>query len=298
MSARIDLSQVAPPDVVEAVALDVLSDEWWGRAVGENPGLAGIPESDPARKWTRTGAYREGLVRQRINEASRACMLATATGADLENLAALFGLRRETLVEADPDARPPVEAVMETDERLRRRAQLFPGSISTAGPASAYRFHALGADPLVKDVHVASPTPGSVTVTVLAEIVDPKQDTGVAGADMLAAVRSALNAETVRPMGDVLTVQTAGIVDYSVVAELTIGDGPDASEVLSAAKAAVSRAAAELHALGRGAPRSVLIAALQAPGALKVNLTSPAADVAATAVQAARASSIKVTKAS
>ena len=290
----IDLSQVPPPDAVEELDLDALVDAWWQRAVETNPDLAGLVESDPARKWMRDGAYREGLCRRRVNDAAEACMLATATGADLENLAALFGLRRETLVEADPDADPPVEAVMESDGRLRRRAQLFPSSISTAGPRSAWRFHALAASPLVKDVHVYSPAPGKITVTVLAEIVKAT-DTGVAGANLLAAVRAALSEESVRPMGDVLAVQSAGIVEYAINATVKTGGGPDASAVLAAAEARVAEAAAGLHALGRGAPRSVLIAALQAPGALSVTLSSPAADVAATAVQAAHATAIEVT---
>ena len=289
----IDLSLVPPPAAVENFAFDALVEEWWDRAVADNPELAGLAESDPGRKWTRTGAFREGLMRRRVNDGVEACMLPRAEGDDLENIVALFGLRRETVVEADPDADPPVEAVMESDERLRRRALLWPASISTAGPESAYRFHALNADPKVKDVHVASPAPGSVTVTILAAIVDPA-DTGAAPKALLGTVEAALSEETVRPMGDVLAVQSAEIVDYRIEATLKVGSGPDSAIVLTAAQAAVAKAADALHALGRGAPRSVLIAALQAPGVLSVNLTSPAADVAATSIQAARASAVQV----
>ena len=290
----IDLSRVPPPDVIEALAFEDMVGAWWQRAVGEEPSLAGLAESDPARKWTRTGAFREGLLRQRVNDAARACMLASAGGADLENLAALFGLRRETVIAADPDADPPVEAVLETDERLRRRVQLFPASVSTAGPASSYRFHALNASALVKDVHVASPAPGSITLTVLAELASDG-DTGVAPRPLLSAVEAALSDEAVRPMGDILAVQSAAIVDYSINATLEIGSGPDAAAVLAAARAAASKAALQLHALGRGAPRASLIAALHAPGVTNVTLASPAADVAAAATQAAHASAIEVT---
>ena len=289
----IDLSQVPPPDAVEALGFDALVEAWWARAVAGNPELAGLPESEPARKWAESGAYREGLLRARINDGARACMLATATGADLENLAALFGLKRETLVAADPDARPPVEAVMESDERLRRRAQLFPASISTAGPKSAYRFHALGASALVKDVGVDSPGPGRVTVTVLAEIVKPS-DTGAAPAELLAAVRAALGQETVRPMGDELAVRSADIVDYAIDAALEVGTGPDAASVLAAARSAATEAAAELRALGRGAPRSAIVAALHVPGVRSVNLKSPRRSVAVTSVQSARATAVEV----
>ena len=297
MTVPIDLSQVPPPAVVEALDFSALTDAWRRRFESDAPEIAGlVSEADPAAKWRRTGAFREGLLRQRINDGAEACMLARATGADLENLVAIFNLERETLVPADPDADPPVEAVLESDERLRRRAQLFPASISTAGPKSAYRFHALNASPLVKDVDVANPAPGSITLAVLAEIVSAG-DTGVASQALLDAVEAALSEETVRPMGDNLTVESAAIVDYSITAELAIGTGPDASEVLAAAEAAVAETALQLHMLGRGAPRSALIAALHVPGVLNVDLTSPAADVAATAVQAAHASAVQVTAA-
>lgn len=293
----IDLSQVPPPAVIEALDIDALVAEWKARAVVDNPGLAGLDsEADPAMKWLRTGAWREGLARARVNDAARACMLATARGADLENLAALFGVTRETLVEADPDSDPPVEEVLESDERLRRRAQLFPGSISTAGPESSYRFHALGASARVKDVHVASPAPGSITLTVLAELVHAG-DTGVAPNALLSAVEAALGDETVRPMGDVLAVQSAAIVDYSINATLQIGSGPDPAPILAAAEEAAAAAALAAHRLGAGSPRSALIAALHVPGVASVELADPAADVAATAVQAAHASAITVTAA-
>lgn len=297
MAGPIDLSQLRAPDAVEQLSPEALVAAWRARAAEDNPDLAGLDvESDPAAKWARTGAYRELLCRQRVNDGARACMLATATGADLEQLVAIYNLKRETLVEGDPDADPPVAEVKESDARLRRRAQLFPASISAAGPESAYRFHALNASPLVKDAAVASPSPGSVTVTVLAEIV-AAGDTGVANTALLSAVTDALNAEDVRPMGDVLAVKSAAIVDYGIKAELEIGTGPDAGAVLEAARESVRAAADRLHRLGAGAPLSALYAALHVPGVSKVSLTSPAADVAATAVQAAHASSIEVTAA-
>ena len=295
MPLSIDLSRVPPPDVVQALSLDALVAAWRSRAESDVPEIAALDsEADPAAKWMRTGAYREGLVRGRVNDAARAVMLATAEGADLDNLAALFGITRETLVEADPDADPPVEEVLESDERLRRRVQLFPGSISTAGPESAYRFHVLAASPLVKDVAIASPVPGSVTVTVLREIVDAG-DTGIAPQSLLDAVEAALGEETVRPMGDVLTVESAGIVDYVITAALTVGTGPDSATVLEAAEEAIEAAALAAHRLGGGSPRSALIAALHVPGVDSVDLTSPAADVAASTIQAAHASTITVT---
>ncbi len=297
MSTPIDLSQVRPPDVVETLDSGALVTAWRDRAFADIPEISGlISEADPAYKWVRTGAARELLVRARVNDGARACMLPTAQDADLENLAALFGIRRETLVAGDPTADPPVEPVMESDDRLRHRVQLFPGSISSAGPESAYRFHVFSADPTVKDVHVASPRPGRITLTVLAALVKAG-DTGVAPQALLDKVQDALSAESVRPMGDMLTVQSAAIVGYRIIATVTIGSGPDAATVLAAATESVRKAAVAAHRLGAGSPRSALFAALHVPGVNKAALRLPAADVAATSIQAAHATKIRVRQA-
>ena len=219
-------------------------------------------------------------------------LLATARGGDLDNLAALLGVERQIVTPADPDAVPPVEAVYESDERLRLRTQLAPSAISTAGPVSSYRYHALSAGSQVLDVAVSSPAPGSVTVTVLA-----REGNGLADAELLAAVTAALNDESVRPLGDVLVVQSAAIVDYRITAELTIGSGPDSDAVLAAATAAVTAYADSARRIGRNVPLSALYAALHVEGVAAVSLTAPAADVAITAVQAAHATQIQVTQA-
>lgn len=59
-------------------------------------------------------------------------------------------------------------APIESDDVLRARAQLAPNRFTTAGPADAYRFHAMGVDPAITDVSVDSDRPGHVIVTVLA----------------------------------------------------------------------------------------------------------------------------------
>ncbi|MCY4584894.1 MAG: baseplate J/gp47 family protein [Bryobacterales bacterium] len=287
-SPAIDLSRLPAPDVVESLDYEALL----AAAIARLGTDYVVSEADPAYKTLESAAYRELLLRQRVNDAARAVMLPTAAGRDLDNLAALLGVERQIVTPADPKAIPPVEAVYETDERLRTRTQLAPSAVSTAGPASSYRFHALSASADVLDVAVASPAPGSVTVTVLA-----REGNGVADADLLAKVTAALNDESVRPLGDVLTVQTAVIVDYQVTAELTIGSGPDSAAVLEAARTAATAYASGSRKIGRSIPRSALYAALHWPGVEAVALTAPAADVAVTAVQAAHATQIQVTEA-
>ena len=287
----IDLSRLPAPDVVEALDYEailaaIIVD------LGERIPDYVVSEADPAYKILEAAAYRELLLRQRVNDAARAVMLPYARGADLDNLAALLGVERQVVDPGDPDAVPPVEPTHETDERLRQRAQLALSAVSTAGPVSSYRFHALSASPDVLDAAVASPAPGSVTVTVLS-----REDDGEADADLLAAVTAALSDESVRPLGDVLTVQSATIVEYQVTAELTTGTGPDAAAVLAAAREEVTAYVASARRIGANVPLSALYAALHRPGVEAVALTAPAADVAVTAVQAAHATQIQVTQA-
>ena len=218
----IDLSRLPAPDVIENLDYEALLE---AAIVRLGPDYV-VSEADPAYKVLESAAYRELLLRQRVNDGARSVLLATAKGRDLDNLAALLGVERQVVTPADPDAIPPVEAVYESDERLRLRTQLAPSAISTAGPVSSYRYHALSAGSQVLDVAVASPAPGSVTVTVLS-----REGNGLADADLLAAVKAALNDDSVRPLGDVLAVQSAAIVDYQVTAELTIGAGPDSDAV-------------------------------------------------------------------
>ena len=215
----IDLSRLPPPDVVQPLSYEQMLEAEISRLTTLIPGYV-VSEADPAYKILEVVAYERLLDRQRVNDATRAVMLPYARGADLANLAALLGVERQLVDPGDPDAIPPIEPTYETDERLRLRAQLALSAVSTAGPVSSYRFHALSADARMLDVAVASPAAGSITVTVLS-----REGNGTAPQDLLDAVKAALSDENVRPLGDVLTVQSATIVEYEVTAAADDGIG-------------------------------------------------------------------------
>lgn len=290
MADAIDLSRLPPPSAVEPLDYETILAALLADLRARLPEFTAELESDPAYKILEVAAYRELLLRQRVNDGARAVMLAYAAGDDLENLAALLGVTRQVVDPGDPDATPPVGPTYETDERLRARTQSALSAISTAGPAAAYRHHALSADTRVLDVAVTSPNPGDVTVTILSS-----DGNGTADADLLAAVTAALNAESVRPLGDRVTVAAAGIVEYEVTATLTIGSGPDSSEVLGAAQLAVREYTLDARRIGRAAPLSAIYAALHRPGVEAVALTAPAADVAVAAAEASYCTAITVT---
>lgn len=286
----VDLSQLPPPAVVEVVDFETILAEMLADLQSRDPAFSALVESDPAYKILQVAAYRETLIRQRVNEAARGVMLAYAAGADLDQIAANYNVARLVLDPGDATAIPPVPATLEADDDLRRRVQLSFEGFSTAGPVGGYIFHALGADPGVLDVSVASPAPGEVVVSVLGSAGD-----GTASAEVIAAVDAVLSSDDVRPLTDHVTVQSAEIIPFTVEATLTIFNGPDAGAVLAAAQAGLAGYLAANRRLGRDITRSGLFAALHRPGVQNVALSAPAADISVGPAQAAHCTATTVT---
>lgn len=285
----IDLSQLPAPTVVESLDFETILDALIADLQARDLSFSALVESDPAYKVLEVAAYRELLLRQRVNDAARAVMLAFATGSDLDQLAALQNVVRLLIDPGDPAAVPPVPPAYEDDTRLRLRTQLAPESRSTAGPTGAYEYHALSASAEVLDVDVASPAPGGVVVTVLSTDGD-----GTPSAGLLDTVEAALTARDVRPLTDQVTVQAATIVDYTINATLYFYDGPDTEVVRQAAVDSVTAYADEHHRLGHDITLSGLYAALHRPGVQRVTLTAPAANLAIAADEASWCTAITV----
>jgi len=286
----INLADLVAPDVVDTVDFEAILAQMLLDLQQRDPAFTALVESDPAYKILEVAAYREMLIRQRVNEAAKAVMLAFATGADLDQIAANYNVQRLVIDSGDPDAIPPVPPEYESDADLRRRVQLAPEGYTVAGSQGAYVFHALGADPLVKDAQAVSPSPGQVTVYVLS-----RAGNGAAAIDTIDAVDAALSAETLRPMTDNVTVQSAAITEYALVAELTLYPGPDAAVVLQAAEAAALSHVAAQHRMGYDITRSGLFAALHQTGVQNVTITSPAADIVVATGEAAYCTSVSIT---
>lgn len=287
--ATIDLSQLPAPDVVETLDYETLLAERKATLISLYPAdqqdaiartLA--LESEPVVKLLQENAYREVILRQRINEAAKAVMVAWARDGDLDQLGANNGVTRLKLTPGDASAIPPVAAVMESNDDFRMRiAAAFEG-LSVAGPTGAYEYHAKSADGRVADASAISPSPACVTITVLS-----REGNGVAAADLLAAVDSVLNDENVRPVADRVTVQSAVIVDYAIDATLYLYPGPEAEPVRAAAEARLAAFVTAQARLGRDIRRSALYAALHVEGVQRVELAAPAGDVVLDKTQAA-----------
>ncbi|HDJ9720428.1 TPA: baseplate assembly protein [Escherichia coli] len=291
--AVIDLSQLPAPQIVDVPDFETLLAERKAEFVALHPKdeqeavMRTLElESEPVTKLLQENAYRELLLRQRINEAAQAVMVA----GDLDQLAANYNVKRLTVTPADDDAVPPVAAVMESDEALRLRVPAAFEGLSVAGPTAAYEFHARSADGRVADASATSPAPAEVVLTVLS-----REGDGTAEKDLLDVVEKALNSENVRPVADRLTVRSAEIIPYRVEATIFLYPGPEAEPVMAAAKASLQRYIASQTRLGRDIRRSAIFAALHVEGVQRVELASPQADVVLNKTQAASCTQWSVT---
>ena len=288
----INLARLPAPEIIDRKDFETILAEVKAWLVARDPGLEPILglESEPITKVLEAWAYRELLLRAEIDDAGRGNMLAFAAGAQLDQLAAFYGVERAVLQDADPAAIPPVPAVLEDDVRFRSRVQLALEGFTTAGPRGSYVFWGLSASPQVKDISVDSPVPGQVLVTVLSQSGD-----GSADAALLQVVSAKLTDEDIRPLTDHVIVQGATIVAYQLEAVLTLYEGPDAEVVRAAALASATAFVAEQHRLGHDVTISGLHAALQLAGVQKVTLASPVADLVIDGSEAAFCTSVSVT---
>ncbi|OHV11200.1 baseplate J/gp47 family protein [Kushneria phosphatilytica] len=296
MSSPIDLSQLPAPAIVETLDYESILAERKQRLVSlydadEQADIAAKLEleSEPITKLLEENAYREVVLRQRVNEAARAVMLAYAGGDDLTQLAANYNVTKLTVDPGDPDAVPPVPPTLESDTDLRLRAQRAFDGLSVAGPRAAYVFHALSADGRVADATAISPSPCVAIVTVLAQA-----GTGEANAELLDIVEKALSAEDIRPVGDRLTVQSARIVDYAIDATLYLYPGPEQEPIIAAAQAKAETYVSEQRRLGRDIRLSAIYAALHVEGVQRVELTSPSDDLVIDETQASHCTGITI----
>jgi phage-related baseplate assembly protein len=270
----IDLSKLPAPKVIESLSFETIFQDILSNFLARNPNYATLLESDPAIILLEVCAYRELLLRSRINEAAKATMLAYAIGSDLENLAAFFGVTK-----LDD----------ETDDRLRQRTGLALEGFSTAGPAGAYIFHALSVSNEIKSVSVKSPNPGEVLVTILSN-----NGNGLASDDLLGNVVKKLTDDDIRPLTDFVTVQKAEIINYSVEAIITVYPGPSSALLEIEAKAALEKFVNQRHAIGLVVAISGIYNALHVDGVKKVELVRPLNDVVTTDEQAAYCLNISI----
>lgn len=288
----VDLSRLPAPAIVEEINYETILEDMLTDLRSRDTQFNTLSQADPAYKILQVCAYREMILRQRVNDSARAVMLAKAAGSDLDQIVARepYNIARLLVDAGNAEADPPLPAVWESDDELRRRAQLAPARYSTAGPEDAYIFFTLSADARVLDASARSEEEGHVIVTVLSRVGD-----GTAAPDLLDAVTAALNPRFVRPLTDFVEVQSAVIVDYTIEVELTLYSGPDESVVIAASEARVADYKERSRLLGREISISSIIAAAHVEGVHKASVISPAADVSIALDEIANCTGISIT---
>lgn len=287
-SPAIDLSRLPPPSVVPQTDFETRYEAKRAQLLALFPPFSALVESDPAIKLLQADSYDEQVLAQAFDDAARQLLIAFARGTNLDHLAALYAVERLEITPANPFT--GAAAVMESDDELRRRVLLAPHSFSVAGPEMAYVYHAISASGDVLDASATSPEPGEVVVSVLSRTGD-----GTAPPGTLAAVEAVLLNDQVRPLTDLVSVQSADIQPFNIAAQLWLYSGPDPDLILSTALASLDAFLATARRLGRDIPRSAIIAALHVAGVQRVELAEPAVDQVYSMLQAGHCANIDVT---
>ncbi|WP_369463778.1 baseplate assembly protein [Citrobacter braakii] len=291
--ATVDLSELPPPEIIATLDYETILSEVKVVIIAAYPedmqpeiAAAMALESEPLNVIAQVIAYRELMLRQVINDGAAACMLSHATGSDLDNLAANNDTERLTVIEETDTT----DAVMESDAALRLRAQSAFDGLSVAGPTGAYEYFAKSASGKVADVKASSPAPAEVVVSVLSAEGD-----GTASDELIATVNAKLSDESVRPVGDRLTVQSAEIISYDISATLYLYPGPESEPIVSAAEASLQKWLKSQWRIGLDVARSAVLAALHVQGVQRVELDLPERLIISD-TQAARCASVTITR--
>ena len=256
----VDLSKLPPPEIIEPLSYELIYEErkqsliskWPAKEQSKVSELLGI-ESEPLTKLLQENAYRELLLRQRINEAVRAVLVSHTQGQDADNLFAFYDVERKE---------------GESDDDFRERSLLALHALSTAGPSNAYRFYALSV-PGVSDAQIERMENGHVCVWILSKENDAP---AVVEQDLIDKVHKALSAEDVRPLSDTVIVRAASVEAYSVRATVRLDPSSVNDVDVAHAKSQLKKYLDRQFKIGGQVSESGIHAALHQPGVLRVDV--------------------------
>lgn len=160
-----------------------------------------------------------------------------------------------------------------TDEEFYQLMRQSMDAYSCAGAKGGYEYFAKQVSTEIGDVTANSPTPGVVKLYVL------MQDGSLAGEEIKAAVLAACNADEVRPLTDLVSVEDAEPVEYDIsfTYYTQTGTAKPAAEIRAAVDEAVQKYVEWQSAkLGRDINPDVLREYLYHTGIKRVELAEPA----------------------
>ncbi|QZO13889.1 baseplate assembly protein [Pseudoalteromonas piscicida] len=275
-SQLIDLSKLTPPELLENLEYEQILEQLKSKLSELVPDVSKTLEleSEPLTQLLNTFAYHSMLLKGRINDTVKGNLLATATNSDLDHIATRYGVSRL------PE---------ESDERFRHRIQQAFHSLNTAGTAESYRYHTFSADSRVKDVHVTSPSPCHVVLTILSHesangtpsdaLLNKLRATFGLKADAADTVSDVLALQKVRPIGDRVEIVPVTVKPYTINARVQLAPGPGKAQVKAQVLANLKDFFAQTSVMGTAIKRSALFATLYSSGVEDVVLAEPSENV-------------------
>ena len=283
--STVDFSQLPEPNLIQELDYESIFNERKEKFIALYPATEQNQwrtilnrESDPVVKVLQENAYLELLYRNKCNADARSLLLAYAEGSDLDHLALTeYGLIRLIVTPADNSVVPPSPAIYESDERLRERCLLSFDGMNTAGSANAYRYFALSADGRVDGIKVKSDEETPCFLDIVITQVD--SENGAASAELIQIVQTALDPDTVRPVGDRPTVKSSIATNYQIEATLYVGKNAEDALLLEAANIRLDKYIKNAQKNGESIYLSAIYAALHVDGIERVQIISPTADL-------------------
>lgn len=259
--ATVDLSQLAEPQAIEPLDFETILAAHAADYIARYPEFTATLESEPVIKLLETAAYRELLIRARVNDVLLSRLLAFATGADLEHLAAFYEVTK---------------LPGETDAAFRERIALENKGRSTGGSQYWYEAAARRADVRVKSAHVYRET----LMPVIHIAIIATDNGGIPTQDVLDAVSAEVQSSTVRLINDTIVVEAA--ISQMTPIEADVWLLPSAASGVLEQLAPTLRAAWEQESgIGFDLEPSWLRARLHLPGVQSVDIVSPAGAIVA-----------------
>ncbi len=277
----LDLSLLPLPAVIEELDYETILAEHmadfsarWETLREKHPELppfdVGMLETDPVKIVIESFAYRELLWRARANDVARALMLATASGSNLDNFSADFGMERRVIGHREDDT-----PILESDEEYRQRRYLAPDGYAAAGPEAAYRYFAWSADGSIKQVEALKGENNRCDIVLLGRDGD-----GSVSQEIVTKVYDALSPKTRRPLTDSVYVRSVNVTTQAIKVAITVQSGPDKAALAAKAKASIEEYAVSRSAIGTILRVDGIIGAAHSNNALEsATVIEPTADV-------------------
>ena len=259
-------------------------------------------EFDPIRITQENSTYFELMVRDRVNQAARACTLAFAVGGDLDAIASRY-----------PGGMPRLTG--ETDDAYWTRIWLSPNTLTQNGVYENYIFFAFTAAEAagmpLRDVQaLATPGKANVDVVIMADgtPVTPVQDSTTGARTFTpfpsptptdAQVSAVFDYLTAPGMGrkgltDVVNVRGPKIKDVAYSIRIQLYPGWDQTLSMAQLNQALATLIQNQRYLGYSHTLAAIDAALKVSGVFNVIKDSPSADVIIPTDTVVRVTSVKL----